>query len=304
MTDLSTKFEDLDQLWNPADIPGSEVAFRTLLEDTQKLATPDHSHLVELLALLARSEALQQKFQAARSSLEKAERLLKQEQPTQATSIWISMKIRWLIEKGRLQVLEKTPSQARTYFSEAWTLAINSGENYFAVEIAQLMAVTEPQKSQQEWLIRGIEIAEKSSHQKTKMLLGPLYSSLGWKFYDLKLLEKSLATFQKALKHHTSFGTGREAFVAQWSIGKVLRALGKVEEALAIQKALLSELGIGGERDGRLYEEVAECLQALRRTTEAQPYFELAYRELSNDEWVTDNQPVKLKRMKDLGKAK
>src|SRR6185312_882732 len=133
---------------------------------------------------------------------------------------------------------------------------------------------------------------------------GGLYTTLGWKLYDLRQFESSLQAFQKALSNHKVQGTPRETFVAQWSIGKVLRAMGKTEEALSIQKTLLAELGIGGERDGRLYEELAECLQTLRRTTEAQLYFELAYRELSSDEWVTDNQPLKLKRMKDLGKVK
>jgi tetratricopeptide (TPR) repeat protein len=183
-------------------------------------------------------------------------------------------------------------------------LSINSAEDYFAVEIAQLLAATEPQKAQQEWISRGIEIAENSPLPKSKRWLGGLYTSLGWKLYDLRQFESSLGAFQKALRHHKAQGTSREAFVAQWSIGKVLRATGKTEEALSIQKALLAELGIGGERDGRLYEELAECLQTLKRTTEAQLYFELAFRELSADEWIRDNQPVKLKRMKDLGKVK
>ncbi len=80
--------------------------------------------------------------------------------------------------------------------------------------------------------------------------------------------------------------------------------MGKPEEALIIQNALLAELGIGGAKDGRLYEELAECLHSLQRSEEAQPYFELAYRELSADEWIVDNQPAVLKRLRELGKAK
>lgn len=296
--DLLTQFQNLDQLWNPADLPASEAAFKALLPEAERLN--NQWAIIELLSMIGRAEAFQQKFTQARSSLDRAEKLLSEQQ----ASYQLSAKIRWLIERGRLHIFEKTPFPARKLFAEAWTLAINSGEDYFAVEIAQLLATTEPQKVQQEWINRAIKIAEESPLPKTKLWLGGLYTSLGWKFYDLREYEKALETFQTAHNHYKTSENPRESFVAQWSIGKVLRALGKTEEALAIQKALLSQLGIGGQRDGRLYEELAECLQILQRTTEAQIYFELAYRELSNDEWVTDNQPLKLKRLKDLGKVK
>jgi tetratricopeptide (TPR) repeat protein len=297
---LVTHFNDLDLLWNPADVTGSEAAYRALLSEGQKLTGPDRSYLIDLHSWIGRSEAVQEKYVDARSSLSSAEALLEE----QGAACRISARIRWLIENGRLHILAKTPSQAKGFFSEAWTLSFIAAEDYFAVEIAQLMAATEPQKSQQEWILRAIDIAEKSPLPKTKRWLGGLYTSFGWKLYDLRQFDNALGAFEKALQSYKAQGTAREAFVAQWSIGKVLRALGKIEEALSIQKTLLSELGIGGERDGRLYEELAECLQSLQRTTEAQLYFELAYRELSADEWVKDNQPVKLRRLKDLGKVK
>jgi tetratricopeptide (TPR) repeat protein len=294
------KFRDLDQLWNSTDVRASEAAFQALLPDAQKLTGKNRSFLIHLLSLIGRSEAFLERYTLARASLDEAEKLLGDDQAVYQ----VSARMRWLIEKGRLHILEKTPSQAPKYFSEAWTLAIHSGEDYFAVEIAQLMAGTEPQKSQLEWVVRAIEIAESSPLQKTKQWLGGLYTSLGWKLYDLRQYEKSLEALQKALRNLKAMGTPREAFVAQWSIGKILRALGRVEEAISIHRALLVELGIGGTHDGRLYEELAECLHTLKHTTEAQLYFELAYRELSNDEWVRDNQPLNLKRLKDLGKVK
>jgi tetratricopeptide (TPR) repeat protein len=299
-TDISARFQDLDRYWSLKDPQGSESVLLALLLETPQLPEKDRYYLVELHCLIGRSQALQGKYSHAHTSLNQAEELLKE----QTSAFPMSAQIRWLIERGRLHILEKTPSQARRLFSEAWTLAFNLGEDYFAVEIAQLMAATEPQKSQQEWIARGIEIAENSPFQKTKRWLGSLYSSLGWKLYDLRQYEKSLESFQKALRHLKAQGLDRESFVAQWSIGKLLRVLGKAEDALLIQKSLLAERGIGTEGAGRLYEELAECLQALKRTAEAQPYFELAYRELSKDDWETDDRPVELKRLKDFGKVK
>lgn len=297
---LMAELKKLDSYWNPLDAPASEANFRRLLPTAEQVAAKDPSYLIELISWMARAQALQKNLADSRTSLERAEKLLSERTATYPAAT----RIRWLLEKSRLHILEKTPSQARALLEEAWNLAIEFKEDFFAVEVAQMMAAIEPQKAQQEWLSRAIEISEKSSSEKTKRWLGTLYPTWAWKLYDVRQFEKSLQVFRKALAHLKTHGTSREVFVAQWSIGKVLRALGKTEEALLIQKELLTELGTEGTRDGRLFEELAECLQTLNRSVEAQPYFELAYRELSGDEWITDNQPLKLKRMKDLGKVK
>lgn len=297
---LLAQLQDLDLLWSPLGPAASESAFQELLPEARLLTGNDRSHLAELLTQIGRAQTVQGKVSEARLSLEAAEKLLADPQ----LACPVSIKIRWLLERGRLYISDKTPSQARVNLVEAWTLAKNSGEDHFVVEIAQMMAIIEPQKHQQEWIAKAIQVAESSPQPKAKRWLGSLFASLGWKLYDLRQFENAFETFQKSLSHLKVHGSAREVFIARWSTGKVLRTMGKTEEALVIQKALLAELGIGGVRDGRLYEELAECLQTLERSTEAQLYFELAYRELSSDEWVTDNQPVKLKRMKELGKVK
>jgi len=291
---------NLDSLWNPLDAAASESVFQKLLTVAHQLSGEERCYLVELWLQIARAQTVQRKFAESRLSLATAEALLGEA----GAGYQVHIKIRWLLEKGRLLISEKTPSQARALFEEAWTLAKNSGEDHLIVEIAQMMATIEPQKSQAGWIVKAIQIAEASVQQKVKRSLGGLYASFGWHLYDLRQFEKSLEVFQKSLSHLTIYGNEREIFVAKWATGKVLRAMNKTEDALVIQKALLDEMGITGAQDGRLYEELAECLQTLKRSTEAQLYFELAYRELSNDEWMTDNQPVKLKRMKDLGKVK
>jgi tetratricopeptide (TPR) repeat protein len=286
---------DLNRIWNASDPKASEVSFRELLS----AAEGDPSRLVELNSYIARSESAQGKLAEAKASLQKAEHLL---EATPACRV--SAKIRWLLEVGRLYILERTPSQARIRSAEAWTLALQSGEDYLAVDAALMMAEIEPQKVQQEWIRRAIQLAESSSLGGTKRWLGSLYTSLGWKQFELRQHTACLATFEKALTHLKADGSDRERFVAQWAIGKVLRILGRGEEALTIQNALLAELNIGGAKDGRLFEELAECLHSLKRTPEAKIYFELAYRELSVDPWVMDNEPAKLKRLKDLGQVR
>ena len=267
---------------------------------TEQLRGRDRCRLIELHTYIARCETAQEKFAEARSSLENAERLLGE----QEAAYPVASRIRWLVEMGRLQTFERTPSQARAHFVEAWTLAINSGEDSLAAEVALMMASIEPPKQKQEWILRGIQLAEGSPQADAKRWLGALYTAQGWKLFDLRQYEAALAAFKKSLSHLKLHGSDREIFVAKWSVGKLLRTMGKTEEALAIQNALLAESGPSNAKDGRVFQELAECLHALKRVPEAQVYFDLAYRELSTDDWVVDNQPEMLKRLKELGKSK
>ena len=297
---ISLDLHDLDDIWRTSDPKVAEDRIRKLLEECESHPDRDRSTQIEILTQLARTEGAQGRFSEANANLGRAEELLKVGQ----SSSRVSAKIRWLLEKGRLYVLQKTPSQARPHFAEAWTLASHSGEDSFAVDAAMMLATIEPPKVQQDWLARAIRLAEESPQPKTKGFLGSLYASMGWKLFDLRQFEQALEFFQKSLSHFKLQGNSRELFVAKWSVGKLLRTMNKPEEALIIQNALLAELGIGGSRDGRLYEELAECLHVLKRSDEARLYFELAYRELSTDEWIVDNQPEMLKRLKELGKVK
>jgi tetratricopeptide (TPR) repeat protein len=296
---MEKRLEELDARFDPLDAAASEHELLALLPEAKE-KDADPRILIQLHSLISRAEAHLGKHPQARASLAHAEALLKESQE----AVPAAVRIRFLIEEGRLHVLEKTPSRARRPFAEAWTLATGSGQDYLAVEVAQLLAATEPQKSQQEWITQAIEIAARSADPRAKLWLGGLYASLGWKLFDLRQFDRALETFQESLRRARESGTPRDSFVAQWSIGKVFRAQGRTEEALGVQKALLAELGIGGVRDGRLYEEVAECLQTLRQPDEARLYFELAYRELSSDAWAADNRPVDLKRLKAFGKVK
>lgn len=290
---------DLDRVWKSTNPAAAEVLYQQLLPSVEGSKVENQSSLVLIYSQIARAQAAQGKFSDAHDSLKKAEMILKAAELETPTA-----KIHWLLEGGRLSILEKTPSQARPKFIEAWTLAIGSGEDLLAVDAATMMAQIEPRKLQQDWIEKGIRIAEKSSQDSAKERLGGLYTSSAWRLYDLRQFELALASFQKALTQFKANGSKREVFVARWSIGKSLRAMNRTEEALEVQNILLSELGVEDAKDGRLFEELAECLHALKRATEAQHYFELAYRELSSDEWVVDNQPVALQRLKELGKVK
>jgi tetratricopeptide (TPR) repeat protein len=102
---------------------------------------------------------------------------------------------------------------------------------------------------------------------------------------------------------HELHGTPYTIRVARWSIGRALRSLEMVEEALVVQHGLLRELATSGERDGYVYEELGECLLLKGELDEAEPYFRQAYLELAPDDWLKAHEPTRLERLRTLGNA-
>ena len=76
-----------------------------------------------------------------------------------------------------------------------------------------------------------------------------------------------------------------------------------MEEALTKQMALKHAWEAEGvEKDGFVFEEIGECLLLLQRGEEARRYFSKAYEILSQDPWLTEQEPERLARLKALGK--
>ena len=63
---------------------------------------------------------------------------------------------------------------------------------------------------------------------------------------------------------------------------------------------MLVELEAAGLRDGFVFEELAECCLLLGRGDEARKHFAAAYVELSQDPWLTRDEPQRLARLKEL----
>jgi len=93
-----------------------------------------------------------------------------------------------------------------------------------------------------------------------------------------------------------------EASIALWSRAKTLRFLGRVEEALQIQRGLLSHPDRDGKpAEGYTNEEIGECLILLNRGVESKSHFAIAHEILSADPWLVANEAERLQRLKRLG---
>ncbi|MFN8373350.1 MAG: tetratricopeptide repeat protein [Anaerolineae bacterium] len=274
---------DFDSLWNYSQPAETEARFRELLPET----SGDDN--LQLLTQIARAQGLQRRFEDAHFTLDDVEKQLPEAGPL--------VRVRYLLERGRVFNSSRQPDNARPLFLEALTLAQSLGEDFYAVDAAHMLGIIEPPEKQLAWNLQAVALAERSAEPRTQKWLGSLYNNIGWTYHDLGQYEQALDIFQKALAVRTAQGQQRETEIAQWCVGRVLRSLKRIDEALAIQLRLKETAA----SDGYVEEEIGECLLLQGKPDDARPYFAAAYAKLSEDVWLTANEPARLERLRKLG---
>jgi tetratricopeptide (TPR) repeat protein len=284
--------QDFDALWDYNDPGQTELKFRELIPAAKE--SGDMSYYAQLLTQIARTEGLQGKFEEAHETLDTVEAML--------TDELVVAKIRYLLERGRVYNSSGQPDSSKPFFLEAWELGLEHGEDYYAIDAAHMMGIVEPPEKQLEWAAKAIELAEKSKDERARNWLGPLYNNTGWSYHDLGEYDKALELFEKSLKFREEKKDERGTRIAKWTVGRAYRSLGRIDEALQIQKGLEKESEEKGiEQDGYVFEELGECLLLLNKGDEARKYFKLAYDRLSKDPWLAANEAERLERLKKLG---
>jgi tetratricopeptide (TPR) repeat protein len=254
----------------------------------------DTSYYAQLLTQIARTEGLQGKFEDAHRTLDTVEAML--------TDELVVARIRYLLERGRVHNSSGQPDESKPCFLEAWELGLEHGEDYHAVDAAHMMGIVEPPEKQLEWAAKAMELAERSEDERAQNWLGPLYNNTGWSYHDLGEYDKALELFEKSLKFREEKKDEPGIRIAKWTVARAYRSLGRIEEALGIQKGLEKEFEEKGiEQDGYVFEELGECLLLLDKADEAREYFKLAYDLLSKDPWLVANEAERLERLKKLG---
>jgi tetratricopeptide (TPR) repeat protein len=294
LRDLLSQLADVD---GPSeDLSQSEIKIRESLMLEDRAGSPQR---VELLTQLARVQGLLGKLTEAGATLLLAnEALSKHSEPGSERA-----KVKFLIEQGRFFGLSMNPSQSLSYFAKAWELASQTNEVSLSIEAAVHLSISQPPKFQNEWLQRSLKLAEATDDEKGKLWLAPLYILNGWHLFDFRKYEEALTSFEKGVKLQVA-EDGAKTLRARWSVGRTLRALNRIPEALAIQQGLKVELAAAGQVNGHVYLEIGECLQLMKNHDEAKVNFELAYKELSLNGWYTDNKQSELSRIQHLSKKK
>lgn len=282
---------DLAKLWDFSNPALSESRFRDVLPTA--LAAGDAAFELQTWTQIARAQGLQRKFDEAHATLDTVLARLADVPPV--------VRVRYLLERGRVFNSSGDRAASKPLFLEAWELARQAGEDNFAVDAAHMLGIVEPSDQALRWNETALQLAESSPDPKAGQWLGALYNNIGWTYHDSGRFAEALAIFEKARDWRATRPQVEPLLIARWCVARTLRSLGRVDEALAAQEALLSERAGLNLPDGYVFEEIGECLLALDRASAARPHFARAYGELAKDDWLQAEQPARLARLKKLG---
>ena len=283
---------DFDKLWNYRDPAATFAKFEALLPAARQANKP--GYLAELLSQIARTHGLRQDFKTAHTVLDEAKSLLG-DAPQEHGVAWA----RVLLERGRAHNSNKEKDVAIVLFRQALDVAKVAQSDFHAVDAAHMLGIACPPEEALAWNVKAIDLAEASSSHRAKKWLGALYNNTGWTYFGKKDWPKALDYFQRNQTYCRA--NGRHDGIATWSVAKTYRMMGRLEEALAIQRELEVRYVKEERPDGYVFEELAECLLALGKKDEAKPYFAKAYAKLSPDAWLQRDEPERLERLRTLG---
>jgi tetratricopeptide (TPR) repeat protein len=281
---------DFDALWNYGDPAATEAKFREVLPKAEASGNADY--LAQLWTQIARTKSLRRQFDEAHAILDKVEASLKEGMTTARVRLWL--------ERGRTFNSAQRKDEARPLFLEAWEKAKAAKLDAHAVDAAHMMGIVEAGDLALEWNRKALELANASKDPIANRWVGALCQNTGYTLLQLGRLDQAMETFRKGLAWSTERKRPSQVRMFRWFVGRTLRAQGKFDEALAIQKELEKEYEGIGETDGYVHEEIAECLAGLEKADEAKPYFKKAYDLLSKDPDVASD-AKRLERLRTLG---
>jgi tetratricopeptide (TPR) repeat protein len=215
---------ELDALWDFDDPVGSAERIATAA------AGPHRGELVraELQTQRARAFGLQGRFA-------EADALLSSLEPATGR-----LQVRILLERGRLLTTEGHPGEAVAVLEEAFQAARRDGDTFLAVDAAHMLAIADPARGEQ-WTAEAFVELHQTADPRTHRWRIALHSNRGWALLAEDEPGAALAAFERALEAAVEYGTPDQRFSASWAVGRGLRAAGRVEEALTVQRRLAQE---------------------------------------------------------------
>jgi tetratricopeptide (TPR) repeat protein len=237
----------IDALWDWEDPTGSEGRFQAAADAADSELTRD-----VLLTQVARALGLQQKYAAAGKLLDS----LSAPDP--------ELRVRVELERGRVLNSSGSPAEARPLFESAFEAASAADFEHLAVDALHMVAIVAAAGEQEPLNRRALELAAGADDPRARQWRASLLNNLGWTTFDRGDYPAALALFEDALVERAKQGKVAQVQVARWCVGRTLRALSRLDEALAVQRALAADHAAAGTSDPFVQEELTELESALR----------------------------------------
>jgi tetratricopeptide (TPR) repeat protein len=261
---------DLGPLWDFANPALSEQRFR------QALATAQGDDALVLRTQIARSLGLRRDFEGARAELRPLEPAL--------ASAGAEARVRHALEWGRTwasaahrpeEVSEAAKVEARQAWQRALTLARESGLDALAIDAIHMFAFVDTSaEDQRRHAEDALAVALASSQSAARRWEPSIRHNLGMALHGLGRYPEALAQFEQALALREAQSSAAQQRIARWMVAWALRAMQRLDEALAIQLRLERENDAAGEPDPYVFEELQALYTAKGDVALAERYAE------------------------------
>jgi tetratricopeptide (TPR) repeat protein len=261
--DVDTEaFDRLWGLWDFGQPAESEQRFRA------ELAGAEGEAALLVRTQLGRSLGLQGRFDECRAELD----AVAEQAGAGVGDATPLVRAYERLERGRMHRSSGQPEQAAPHFLAALEVAQTAGLDHVAADAAHMMAIVGAGEEQITWAERALTIANASSQPRARRWVGSVENNLGWTLHDQGRFAEAQEHFERALQARLEQGDAEPIRIGRWTVARGLRSLGRLDEALQIQR----DLHANGPEDGYVEEELSELLRALGRDEEAQAHADRA----------------------------
>jgi tetratricopeptide (TPR) repeat protein len=259
---------DLNPLWNFSKPDESEQRFRAALA----AASPDDQLILQ--TQIARTYGLRKDFKTAQTILQGLQPQINTASP--------EARIRYGLELGRSYAsathpkesqTAQTQEQARAAWREALAVARQAKLDGLAIDVLHMMAFVDTAPADQlKWGHEALSVALGSTQPAARQWEASLRNNIGMALHGLKRYPEALTEFETALAVREKTGKPGQVRVARWMVAWTLRALNRVDDALALQLRLEQECAAAGEPDEYVFEELATLYRLKSNEPEAARY--------------------------------
>jgi len=147
--------------------------------------------------------------------------------------------------------------EARGHFQRALEIARANGHDALAVDALHMFAFLDTVPADQlKWAREALGVVDASTQPAAKHWEASLRNNAGYALHQLGRYDEALSEFEQAVALRERSDNASATRVAKWMVGWTLRALGRLEEALAMQLRLVDECEAAGEPDPYVFEEL------------------------------------------------
>lgn len=256
---------DLDALWDFSRPALSEQRFRDALRQAQG------DDALVLRTQLARSLGLQRRFDEALRELDTIEPAL--------AHAGDAPRVMALLERGRALRSAGRVAEAAPLFQQAFDRAVPARLDFLAADALHMVALVQGTvDAQVEVNRRLVALARQATDARTRRWEAVALNNIGSALNGAGRHAEALPVLREALVAYERHGRAHNVHVARWMVAHTLRLLGRLDEALDLQRALEAGMAAAATPDPYVFDELAAIHAARGDADRAVHYRALAAR--------------------------